>query len=741
MENNEKFDYIKEKLGENSEEMPKSLDRKNIVSSLDNISQEREIKIFTPKRIIPIAASFAIVILSVIAVRFVNPPKRVNEQNETTNVSNEANAANESVTENTDEVLYVTEEKNSESEKLGSEYDDIIKYFAGLRQNSDDVIRIYTSDTYGVTSSGLKGDMEVQAAPIMPGSPGELTTAAPSMNEGMVQSNVVSKGESFGSGAHGQTNTQVENVDEADIIKNDGTYLYIVRGNKVLIYRASDLKKVSSIALKKIEKENRSISDIYLSGKRLVIMTTLYEEPENPGNIYHGCCLKWYGYSDAKTECLVYSLENIEKPELVFTQTQSGFLRTSRLVGNTLYTVSQYGVNIYSNEDEKDEDYNNRCIPEINGKKISRDKIDFSQKDESSIYVVISACDIASGESNNTGYAYFGLMNDLYCTENKMYLSNDMYLYDEESKKYKVEEGEYTQVYSVSLTPENIEFNGKGLLKGQFLNQFSMDEYNGYFRCALTSRDDNWQATSTVTVLDKDFNEVSSVTLPARNEEVKAVRFMGDVAYVVTYENTDPLFVLDMSDPENPKVDGEVKLPGFSAYIHPINDRYIVGVGEGGNNFGTDGSVKVTIFDISDKKHPQICSESKIKNAYSEIEYNHKAFLYYPEKNIIAIPVKTDEETKNAYKEISKYYLLKVSDGKLSTVGEYIHEVNTFNYYDDVEEYTEVYNSEFSEEYIDDYIDEFFRGTYIDETFYTISEKKICAFNIESGEKIKEEKF
>lgn len=698
MKNNEKYEFIRDKLTEKPTELPPSLERDKIVSLLPNEVSGSKIKKFPSKKALTLAASLAVVILSVLLVGVFSSPLK---------------GDNDSAPKTTVPETVLTPTGSSGQTEENEDYRDIIEYFLSLEEklvvyNYDDTVEfapmpegnINTAPTYsGTEESFVKGE----ASDFVSGSSSSL--------------------------AHGQTNTQVENVDEADIIKNDGTYLYIVRSRSVLIYRASDLKLMSEIKIEQGENEDVSISDIYITSDRLVIMTTTYEIPEDSAIAYsnsgsvsmHSLC---YFRNEAVTKCFVYDISNREKPKQLFTHTQDGDCMTSRMVGNTLYTVSQFVVSPKSNEAEKD--LAERCIPKINGKKISRNKIDFSDKDTDSVYVVVSSCDIMSG--SGSGYAYFGSFYEAYCTEKTLYISSLISCYDDEtSKELGLAEGTYTNIYAVSLSPDDISFKNKGYVRGEFLNQFSMDEYGGYFRCAVTDRDGDWNAISSVKILDENFEEVSAIYNLAENEEIKAVRFMGEVAYVVTFENTDPLFVLDLSDPHNPKKDGEVKLPGFSAYLHPLDENHIVGVGFGGDENGTDYSVKLTVFDISDNKHPEISSEYKINNASTETNYNFKAFLYYPEKNIIGVPVEKDIDS--GIKQ--KYILFKVEDGKLSLVNEYLHDYVKYDYFPDkIIEHGEETAPE------EEYIPEFFRGTYIGDTLYTISENKICAFDIDSAEKI-----
>lgn len=703
MDNNEKLDFIRNAFNENTEETPSSLDRDNIVSKLEEKKSEK-IKKFPARRIVSIAASFAIVLLSVFAVRALILPS-----------------------------VNVQKNPGAEASDDGS-YDDIIKHFMSIRK---EMVSLYD---YEYKNQGVKGEIsdEVAVEKNDQYAGSTVTTAAPVPQKtfGYLTNNA---GSALGtarpeenSSAHGETNIQVEGVDEADIIKNDGEYIYIATNRDVLIYRASDLKLMSKTKLKTEKEKNLTIIDIYLQGTRLVVVAEEFEYPTDylctngtddiviaKSHFYGG----FYGRGHTDTRCTVYDVTDKAKPAFVFNHTQSGSLVATRAIGGELFTVTRYYVNNFTEENEAV--FKENCIPKVNGKKISRNDIDFKDADEKSSYVVVSTFDFnGKEESGSRSYAFLGNAGEAYCTDSTLYLCDSFYMdYDEAEKEGKTE-GEYNRIYAVALKGNKIRIEKEGVVGGEFLNQFSMDEYNGYFRCAVTEYDEDWNAVSSVKILDGDLKEVSSIRNLADNESIKSVRFMGNIAYVVTFENTDPLFVLDLSDPKNPKNIGEVELPGFSAYLHPVGENYIVGVGEGGDEDGLNGSTKVTLFDVSDKKNPKVVSSYCLEDSDSEIEYNPKAFIYYPEKGIVGVPVTKYVETGDEYEYINvrTYLMLKVSDGKLSLIHAYNHDSIDWSEY----------------EYDEDSYNDFFRGTYIGETLYTMSETKICSFDIETAEKINE---
>jgi len=169
-------------------------------------------------------------------------------------------------------------------------------------------------------------------------------------------------------------------------------------------------------------------------------------------------------------------------------------------------------------------------------------------------------------------------------------------------------------------------------IPGHLLNQFSMDEYNGHLRVAVTIGDRNSESKNDVYVLDRDLVIVGSVIDLGLTERIYSARFIGDRGYLVTFRQIDPFYVLDLSVPASPKMVGELKIPGYSAYLEPISDRLILGVGR------EEGKVKMSLFDVSDSKNPIEKSKYSLDESWTDIESNHHAFLRDPKHEVIFIP-------------------------------------------------------------------------------------------------------
>jgi uncharacterized secreted protein with C-terminal beta-propeller domain len=194
-------------------------------------------------------------------------------------------------------------------------------------------------------------------------------------------------------------------------------------------------------------------------------------------------------------------------------------------------------------------------------------------------------------------------------------------------------DGQYTSIYRISINGNALNFEAKGSVPGYVLNQYSMDENNGYFRLATT-----WQGTTQMNnlyVLNMNLNLTGKLENLAPNERIYSARFMGDKAYLVTFRQVDPFFVIDLSNPENPKVAGELKIPGYSSYLHPYDENHVIGLGKENN------TVKLSLFDVTNVNSPAEVDKYVVEGDYSDSQalQDPKAFLFDKQKELLVIPV------------------------------------------------------------------------------------------------------
>ncbi len=210
--------------------------------------------------------------------------------------------------------------------------------------------------------------------------------------------------------------------------------------------------------------------------------------------------------------------------------------------------------------------------------------------------------------------------------------------------------GQETMIHKFALSERSANYQASGSVAGHMLSQWSMSEYDAYLRVASTDAPEWWdgpESASMVTVLDTDGDELRTVGIVdglGRGERIYSVRFFGNTGYVVTFRQVDPLYVIDLSDPEHPKMAGELKIPGYSAYLHPIGDDALLGVGQDADDDGRVGGLQASLFDVSDPGDPERVDRFTMKDGFSEVEWDHHAFLHDPSTGMTVFPYERWDE-------------------------------------------------------------------------------------------------
>ena len=531
---------------------------------------------------------------------------------------------------------------------------------------------------------------------------------------------------------YSKTNIQVEGVDEADIVKTDGDYIYYSTGNKLVIVNASDPTKLQIVSEIEYEKENIKSAEIFINNNKLVIIgqKRVYEANQNK-EIYYDLA---YKSSDLYTIAKVYNIENKDNPQYEREVQIEGDYLSSRMIGENIYFMANKYIycNLpeeYTKENVNEDEYKPKYLDTSISEKLNckefTDIYYFPDSEENS-YLNIAGFNINNNEPANIE-SYLGAGEEIYSSENNLYITKVKYEY-----KNNIFYGYYdnydvdTYIYKFKLEDSKIVYTNVGSVPGEVLNQFSMDEKDGYFRIATTDSN-NWNSdtdTNNMYVLNEKLEVVGKIENLAKGEKIYSVRFMGNRAYMVTFVQTDPLFVIDLSEPTNPVVLGELKIPGYSKYLHPYDETHIIGFGENTttNKYGgvvTDG-MKMALFDVSNPSNPKELYSVNIgeKGTYSEILNNHKALLFSKEKNIIAFPISIREEEGEYNSKLTFQgaivYGLDLNEG-FTLKGTIAH----MQIEDD--EYTD-YN----------YTKEVERIIYIRDSLYTLSEGLIKSTNIET---------
>ena len=515
---------------------------------------------------------------------------------------------------------------------------------------------------------------------------------------------------------YSKTNNQVENVDEADIVKTDGKYIYYISQNKVYIVDAKNMELTS-----KIEYENSSIysylgpEQLFINENKLIVLGTYSEidliQKQDKSDEYVEDKIKTEQRNFA--QAIIYDISDKSKPKEIRKVSLDGYYKDSRMIGKNIYFISAKIPTYYTNITEKEilPCYSD-TVSLIKQESINYTDIAYLKSSNTNSYLLVGGFNIENKEKVNIETFYGASADDIYVSEENMYITEYDYGYDEDYgySYYRTNENnksnEKTKIYKFNLKDSQIKLQCTGEVNGYLKNQFSMDEYEGNLRVAITSGY-NENSSNAIFVFDKDLKEIGKIEDLAQGEKIYSVRFIGKIGYVVTFEQIDPLFVIDLSDPYNPVVKGQLKIPGYSSYLHPYDETHIIGIGYNTESNGYGGvrnaTLKMSLFDISNLENPREIFNVSIGNekSSSEVINEHKALFYNKQKNLIGFPVYFQQAPD--YKDSFVIYKIDMEKG-FEKYGEISEESKRYNY-----------NS---------------RKIYIGETIYVIRYDEIISYNM-----------
>ena len=528
---------------------------------------------------------------------------------------------------------------------------------------------------------------------------------------------------------YSKTNIQVQGVDEPDVVKTDGRYLYVLANSKIYILQAFPAK--DAILLSNISLANDfHIVNFFLNKDRLIVFGTSYRFPichaEQKGD--YECAPYWWGIST--TVINIFDISIRENPELEKNIEVDGNYFNARMIGDYIYIIAtEYTGDIYWKLDNKV----TLNIPEITindyTTTIPADDIFYVNTTEQiDMMTHVFSIDIYSGDLDSKSFL-LGNSQSMYVSKNNIYLACYQY-------------GESSVIHKISIDKGIISYIAEGEVPGYILNQFSMDEHNGFFRIATQTWNGEYGSTTNLYILDNTMNLISKIENIAPGERMHSSRFIGDKAYFVTFKKVDPFFTLDLSDPYNPKILGELKIPGYSDYLHPYDENHIIGIGKdtvepqeewSGRDFAWYQGIKIALFDVSDFDNPKEVAKIIIGDRGTEtpVLYDHKAFLFDREKELLVLPVSL-YEISDEIKEQNEGYTGNIY-GQFTFQGAFVYKLSLENGFefrgrithmdDEYPYYEYCWYGGFYSSYVN-------RALYIDNILYTISNKMIKMNNL-----------
>jgi inhibitor of cysteine peptidase len=632
-------------------------------------------------------------------------------------------------------------------------------------------------------------------------------------------------------GDHSETNVQVQGVDESDIVKTDGQYIYQVNGNRIIIAKAYPADQMSIVNTITFDSETFYPSEIYLDSRYLIVIgNTYYSIPvavdetavsggiapdqgaaettaagstgssgsssgsasspeatiEEPSTDKGRDMMPPIYYQTRETvRVLIYNIEDPANASLVRDFEVEGYYISSRKIDSDLYLVTNRYIYSYYAQEMNEQTLLPWYRDSAKGEDftaVGYDSIRYFPDGQEASYLIITGLDLDNIEADLNIEAFLGSGQTIYSSMDNLYITVPKWNYDGPTDTVTettvpattvpAETGKddasvssdikdepmtglvmpvysytvNTEIYRFTLNNGKAVFAAKGQIPGTLLNQYSMDEHDGYFRVAATNGS-MWGAEGNTSqnnlyVLNSDLKTVGSIENIASGETIYSVRFMGDRGYMVTYRTVDPLFVLDLKNPAEPKILGELKLPGYSSYLHPYDEDHIIGFGmdtveetvkdEQGNVIGTNAyqlGMKIAMFDVTDVNNPveEFSTTIGDRGTYSDILYNPKALVFSKEKNILAFPVSVMENSTGS----------ALDYGVFTFQGMYVYQIDPANGGFVLKaQITHLVSQEIADAQSMwyDYNKTVTRGLYINDMFYTLSNAYIKANRIDTYE-------
>ena len=471
---------------------------------------------------------------------------------------------------------------------------------------------------------------------------------------------------------HSETYRQEENIDEPDTVKTDGNLICFIeypynKNPRINIYNSdngsttfeSRLSPFNDVTDLKGSDLACDVHDMFLEDKKLTVMCSVYNTEKE---------------IDCYTYALTYDVSDPAEVQLESAYFQGGRYIDSRLLNGRLYIISAFnpfGLSSTYKGDNADE--LKAKIPSngygTEGKELSADKISIPDVISDCNIAVIGELDAENGMSELDCRAVLGYSDTVYCSESNLYLISSKYP-DYDTRYYE----ECTFISKLDIT-DGIQFKANIKTNGSVENQYMLDEYNGNLRVAMekSTEDIDYDdldeysllCNHAIYIFDENLKLTGSTEDFAEGESIKAAQYIDDKAYIITFNETDPIFVADLSDPKKPKILGEAMTGGYSTVLVPSGEGKILGIGYGGDQNLT---LKLTLFDVSDPINPKVL-DTLDKDCYSEVMYNTRSLVYNPQREDYIIPLRYEESTKRT--PIGGMMNIKVENGKIRLTDEY----------------------------------------------------------------------
>lgn len=560
-------------------------------------------------------------------------------------------------------------EPTSSGADFGTSYDEVKTHFAALASSMESAL-----PKQDILAIGGEGNQK--------------------QDQGLAGSNesLVNSDESSNTNSYSDTNSRLETIDEADAIKTDGKYIYLISDNQLRIMSANK-SAVKDLSLIHPTSPESTISEFFLFNGSLVILESGFDK-------------------DFKSTTIIrmYDINEPKNPKLLSTQTQKGGYYSARINDSYLYTFSNYYV--------ESQDYQtlNQFVPTVNDNLMKPEDIIMTENKNSNSYLVVTAMDLNKPGTLSSQKSILSSQQQIYVTDHNIYVADEIF----PTKDSPITK---TLLTKIPYKDGKIMDGTSNKLPGTLNDSFSMDEYNGYLRLLTTITTTDYYGNTprakdiaaigstqnSLYILDEDLTISGSIGNIAPGERIYSARFMGNIGYFVTFRETDPLFSVDLEDPTKPTIIGSLKIPGFSSYLHPYGDNLLLGIGQ------EDGELKLSMFDTKDPTKVTETDKVILKGNYHSTvltSYKEGLFYTYQDKTYIGFNSQYLEEGKDFGEQ--KYMVYR---------------------YDDKNGFTKQLSASFGS--LNDSMPQYTRGVAINSYLYVVgASKEIQTYNIETGKKL-----
>ena len=485
--------------------------------------------------------------------------------------------------------------------------------------------------------------------------------------------------------AFSETNVQVLGVDEPDIVKTDGERIIVLSEGTLIV---ADITGSEPRVVGRLQIGNLSVQSLFLSGDTVLMFGSAW-------NSFHPLVDSDVEFAPSYQTPSVQLVEvDISgDPEVVRTMSIDGQFVSGRMIEDTVRLIlrsgpvgfewsypSGSGLRAEREAIEENQEIIRNSEPDnwipyylvtdadgdvtAEGTLFDCDKANHPEEFSGLNMLSVMTIDLRDGLDVTDSMGVLATGDTVYASPDSLYVATqnwDTWLWAQQGGGDREPETVTSDIHKFDISNVRVtRYEASGVVDGYLLNQFAMDEYEGLLRVASTTQPNWWgsgfESESLVTVLSQDgpeLNQVGSVDGLGKTEQIYSVRFVGDMAYVVTFRQTDPLYTVDLSDPTSPEVVGELKILGYSAYLHPISDGLLMGIGQDATEAGRVEGTQVSVFDVSDPTNPTRIDQITLsKGSNSEVEYDHHAFLYWQPTGLAMVPVQQwwyDENSESAF--------------------------------------------------------------------------------------------